>query len=315
MTMKRRLEPVDLAVAVGVFATILAAQFLWMAADGGIGGPTLAVVGEEQGSGIMSAMQWLQPALGRSIVEENVLSRTAAVDTQAAAFQFVQAVTSAERIGRSSSQYLDGIITRARDADRDQAGRIQHVIGRMIVSATLRGVRHDLVSATQPDGTYNHRLVQLAEATAGRMNEDSRTNREQNLGQAIVVASLGHVQAMDSNQERIGTALVRLARVNESFETAKAAEEQRAAVMLAAIRTETLAARMGQLAEVEPIAANVPYVAGRSLPEIPFSLMAAGSAAAILIFFVGLMIPSKNQGFSAAGSEEEKDSSSYRKTG
>ncbi|HEY3198367.1 MAG TPA: hypothetical protein VGJ57_10155 [Nitrospirales bacterium] len=315
--MKRRLEPVDLAVAVGVFATVLAAQFLWTAADGAIGGPTLAGVGEEQSSGIMSAMQWLQPALGRSIVEENVLRRTAAVGTQTAASQFVQAITAAEGIGRSSSQYLDGIITRAREADRDQAGRIQYVLGRMIVSATVRGVRHDLVSATHPDGTYNHQLVQLAEATAGRMNEDSRNNREQNLGQAIVVASLGHVQSMDSNQERIGTALVRLARVNESFETAKAAEEQRAAVMVAAIRTEALAARMGQLAEIESTGTNqpVPYAAPRALPEIPFSLMAAGSAAAILIFFVGLMVPSKNQGFGSAGSEEEKDSSSYRKTG
>jgi hypothetical protein len=315
--MKRRLEPVDLAVAVGVFATVLAAQFLWTAADGGIGGPTLAAMGEESGSGIMSAMQWLQPALGRSIVEENVLSRTAAVDTQAASFQFVQSVTSAERIGRSSSQYLDGIITRARDADRDQAGRIQHVLGRMIVSATLRGVRHDLVSATQPDGAYNQRLIQLAEATAGRMSEDSRNNREQNLGQAIVAASVGHLQSVDRNQERIGTALVRLARVQEFFETAKAAEEQMAAVMLAALRTEALAARMGQLAEGEPMGTNqpAPYAAARALPEIPFSLMAAGSAAAILIFFVGLMIPSRNQEFGAAGSEEEKGSSSYRRTG
>jgi hypothetical protein len=314
--MKRRLEPVDLGVAVGVFATVLAAQFLWTAANGGIGGPTFAGVGEEQSSGIMSAMQWLQPALGRSIVDENVLSRTAALDTQTAAFQFVQAVTSAEGIGRTPSQYLDGIISRARDADRDQAGRVQHVLGRMIVSATLRGVRHDLVSATHPDGTYNHRLVQLAEATAGRMNEDSRNNREQNLGQAIVAASLGHLQSLDRNQERIGTALVRLARVRESFETAKAAEEQKAAVMVAALRTEALAARMGQLEEVEPMGTNqaAPYVAASALPEIPFSVMAAGSAAAVLIFFVGLMVPSKNQEFDVAGSEEEKDSSSYRKT-
>ena len=315
--MKRRLEPVDLAVAVGVFATVLAAQFMWTAAMGGIGGPSIAAVGEQTGSGIMSAMQWLQPALGRSIVEQNVLSRTTAMDTQAAAFQFVQAVTSAERIGHSSSEYLEGIITRARDADRDQAGRVQHVLGRMIVSATLRGVRHDLVSATQPDSAYNQRLVQLADATAGRMNDDARNNREQNLGQAIVVASLGHLQSVNQDQERIGTALVRLARVQESFESVKAAEEQTAAVMLASLRTEALAARIAQLAAVEPAGTNqpAPYMAGRALPEIPVSLMAAGSAAAILIFFVGLMVPSKNQELGIAGSEEEKESSSYRKTG
>jgi hypothetical protein len=187
----------------------------------------------------------------------------------------------------------------------------------MIVSATLRGVRHDLVSATQPDGAYNQRLVQLAEATAGRMDDDSRNNREQNLGQAIVVASLGHLQSVDRNQERIGTALVRLTRAQESFEAAKAAEEQKAAIVLAALRTEALAARIGQLGEIEPTGMSqpVPYASARALPEIPFSLMAAGSAAAILIFFVGLMVPSKNQEFSAAGSEEDKDSSAYRKTG
>ena len=313
--MTRRLEPVDLAVAVGVFATVLGAQFLWTAASGEIGGPTAAAVGAEQGSGMTSAMQWLQPALGRSIVDKDVLGRTAAIDTQAAAFQFVQAATSAERIGRSF-QYLDGVITRARDADGDQATRVQHVLGRMIVSATLRGVRHDLVSATQPTGTYNLRLVGRAEATADRMNTDFRSNREQNLGQAIVAASIGHLQAMDHNQERLGTAVVRLARVQESFETAKAAEEQRAAVMLAAIRTEALAARLGQLAEAEPGGKEpVSYAAARALPEIPFSLIAAGSAAAILIFFVGLMVPNKTQEFDVAAGDEEKDASSYRRAG
>jgi hypothetical protein len=315
--MTRRLEPVDLAVAVGVFATVLGAQFLWTAASGEIGGRTVAAVGEEQGSGITSAMQWLQPALGRSIVDKDVLGRTAAINTQAAAFQFVQAATSAERIGHSF-QYLDGVITRAREADGDQAARVQHVLGRMIVSATLRGVRHDLVSATQPTGMYNLRLVGRAEAAADRMNTDFRSNREQNLGLAIVAASLGHLQAMDLNQERLGTAVVRLAQIQGSFETAaKAVEQQTGALTVAALRTEALAARLGQLAEAESLGSMepVPYAGARALPEIPFSLIAAGSAAAILIFFVGLMVPSKNQEVGIAAGDEEKDASSYRRAG
>ena len=207
--MKRRLEPVDLAVAVGVFATVLGAQFLWTAASGEIGGPTAAAVGAEQGSGMTSAMQWLQPALGRSIVDKDVLGRTAAIDTQAAAFQFVQAATFAQHLGGSSFQYLDGVITRARDADGDQATRVQHVLGRMIVSATLRGVRHDLVSATQPTGTYNLRLVGRAEATADRMNTDFRSNREQNLGQAhrcrVHWTPAGHGPQSGASRDGCGT--------------------------------------------------------------------------------------------------------------
>jgi hypothetical protein len=314
--MTRKLEPVDLAVAVGVFATVLAAQFFWTAASGEIGGPTVAAVGEEQGSGMTSAMQWLQPALGRSIVDKDLLGRSAAIDTQAAAFQFVQAATSAERIGRSF-QYLDGVITKARDSDGNQGERVQHVLGRMIVSATLRGVRHDLVSVTQLTGTYNLQLVGRAEETADRMNTDFRSNREQNLGQAIVASSLGYLQAVGHNQMRLGTAVVRLARVQGSFETAeKAAEQQTAALTVAALRTEALASQLGQPAEAESLGGNepVPYVAARALPEIPFSLVAAGSLAAILIFFVGLTVPSRKQE-GDVGWDEEKDGSSYRRAG
>jgi hypothetical protein len=313
--MTRRLEPVDLAVAVGVFSTVLAAQFLWTAASGQIGGPTVAV-GQEQGSKMTSAMQWLQPALGRSIVDKDILGRTAAIDTQAAAFQFVQAVTFAQHLGGSSFSYLDSVITRARDADGDQAARVQHVLGQMIVSGTLQGVRHDLVSATHPTGMDNLRLVGRAEATADRMNTDFRSNREQNLGQAIVAASLGHLQAVDHNQERLGTAVVRLAQIQGSYETAaKASEQQTGALMVAALRTEALAAGFGQFAEAEPMGSNVHvlYAEARALPEIPFSLIAAGSAAAILVFFVGLMVPSKNQEVDVAAGDEEKDAGSYRK--
>jgi hypothetical protein len=311
--MKRRLEPVDLAVAVGVVATVLAAQLFWTAANGGIGGPNPVGAGEMPASAIATAMQWLQPALGRTIVEQSVVDRTDGFETQTAASQFVQAVTAAQIA--SSSQPMDGIIGRARGAEDAEASRVQYVLGQMIVSGTLRGVRNDLVSATHIDGSYNRRLIALAGATAERMAEQFRNNRQQNLGQAIVAASVGHLQSIERNQQRLGTAVVRLAQVQKSFnEATRAAEEQKAAITVAILRTQALVAGSEQLAKAEPMAANAP-VSARALPEIPFSLIAAGSAAVVLIFFVGLMVPSRHEEFDADAGERAQSSGSYRRTG
>ena len=112
-------------------------------------------------------------------------------------------------------------------------------------------------------------------------------------------------------------AFVHLAQVQEGFRAAtKGTEEQRAAIMMAAVRTESLATRLGKLAEAEPMATKeLPYVAARALPDIPFSLIAAGSVATILIFFVGLMVPFKKEELGAEEIEEEKRASWYRRAG
>jgi hypothetical protein len=313
--MERKLEPVDLIVAVGLFATIVGACSFFIAANGGLSGSAQET--SSPPSEVMSARQWVQPALGQSIVEEAVLSRKALAGTRAAAFELVEALGMSAQFQQPPSGYLKSIVMRARTAEQEQAARVQHVIGQMVVNMTARGVRNGHLSASDPDSAYNRQWLDIAQSTAKRMDAEFQAYREANLGTMIIAASIGQTLANEQSQERLGAAMVRMAQVQDTYgEAIRAAEVQTAAVIMAALRTETLDGRLRELAEAEPAAGteSVPYVAARNFPEIPVSILVAGSAAAIGVFLVGLMWPSRKEGLSIAGSAEES-SRTYRKTG
>ena len=63
--MERNLEPVDLMVVVGVFATLLGGSLLFMATSGPFQTQTPEAASVNRSPDIMDAMQWIQPALGR----------------------------------------------------------------------------------------------------------------------------------------------------------------------------------------------------------------------------------------------------------
>ena len=314
--MKRKLEPVDLMVAVGVFATIVGACTFFIAANGRLTGNAQEMTNSSL-SGVMAAMQWIQPALGQSIVEKTVLARQAAADTQTAAFELIEAVGYAGQFQHPRYGYLERIMTRARTADEAQAARVQHVIGQMVVNMTARGVRNGHLSASDPDSAYNRQWLDIAQSTAERMDAEFQAYREANLGTMIIAASIAQTLANEQSQGRLGAAIVRMAQVQDTYgEALRAVEVQTAATMMAAIRTEALDGRLRELAEAEPAAGteSVPYVAARNFPEIPVSILVAGSAAAIGVFLVGLMWPSRKEELSIAENTEES-SRTYRKTG
>ena len=96
--MKRNLEPVDLMVAVGVFATLLGGALLFMATDGPIQTATPEGAPVNRSPDIMVAMQWVQPALGQGIVDDYLLRSKASEEMAGAAMTLNRSVMSVSRL-------------------------------------------------------------------------------------------------------------------------------------------------------------------------------------------------------------------------
>lgn len=313
--MERRFEPVDLVAAVGVFATIMGACTFFLAANGSLSSSVRETFSTPL-SAVTVAMQWLQPALGESIVERQVLQRNAVHDMQQAALQLVSAMEVAEEFGLAGHGYLDRIVARAQTAAEEQAGHIQFVMGRMIVNFTAQGVRNDQLSASALDGPYNGRWLEITQATHKRLRSEFEQHSQSNLGEAIVSASVAQIALQGQSQERLGTAIARIAYVQEVYrEASRAADVQSAAVMTAAFRTQALDGRLAELARAEPVGHPVvPYIPAHTIPDITMSVLVAGSAAAIAIFLMALTWSPRKAELSLAESNTEL-SSPYRKTG
>ena len=72
-------------------------------------------------------------------------------------------------------------------------------------------MRTGILSAGEPKGGYNNRMMRIAEATERRMQEAPRSRRQEDLGRAIVAASHWHAGLASRIQERVGNAVVRVA--------------------------------------------------------------------------------------------------------
>src|SRR5207247_2582630 len=109
------------------------------------------------------------------------------------------------------ARYWDSVSARAREVEMEHAGRVQYVLGRMIVNITTRGMRRS------PDGIFdNGRLIASALALETRMNQEFRTHHQSSVGQEIVAASLDHDRSVRQSQEALGKALVNVAQAQET---------------------------------------------------------------------------------------------------
>src|SRR5436853_4402020 len=223
--MKRTFEPVDLMVLVGVCATVLAGYLLYMATNGtiGAGAATTVPVSMGQTADIMDAMEWVQPALGQAIVDDQLLGREVPSETSAAAAEFNRATMIGHLLQNSSFEHFQSIRTHATDVEADHAARVQFVLGRSIVGFTARGVRTGVLSPDRLSGEYNRLMIAFTEATGHQMDEEFQNNHQANLGWAIVTAGQERARIVDRTQERTGTAVARATKTQEGYQEAEAA--------------------------------------------------------------------------------------------
>jgi hypothetical protein len=307
-----RIEPVDLMVAVGVFATVTAGILLFVATGGAAGwgfssGPSVQL-------GPASEAEWIQPVLGQAIVDSVLLERKASTEVRSAASALNRAVM-AGHLGADSREGTAEISRSFAGMETAHAARVQFVTGRFIVESTIRGVRTGALANAQTAAAFNSRIVSVGRQNQDRMERAFRDARQANIGQAIVVDTLAQIRMKERTQQDIGSAIVRVLKVQNDYQGALAqAQTQLASAALVAVRSEQMADRFAALAAGDRSAAQATATAEpRSWPEVSFGLLLAGSFALVCLFGVGLLMPAQEDTAVQPTIREEPAQSVYRR--
>ena len=223
--MQQRFEFMDLIVAVGLSATVVASGLLLMAANG----MQMRTAGWgllEQPTGYLSGMALLQPVLGQAIVDHTVLERSHDKNVAAATTQLDGLVFESKQWQHSPYGYLDSITTGASRAEAEHTARVQTVMGRSIVNFTRRGVRSGLWSSVERADQHNSRMIGVTEATGQKMDSAFLANWQPNIGRGIVTATQESDRRSTVRQERLGTAILERITVQEVYEPVRAAIQE-----------------------------------------------------------------------------------------
>jgi hypothetical protein len=286
--MQRRYEFVDLIVALGLFATIVAGGLLFMTANGTLSVSPSRQSSNEQLIGTLDGMHWLQPVLGQAIVGYVLLERRNDKAASAAATRVDSATAEYVRWRNSPFGYLDSIKTSAARADADHATRIQAVMGRAIVNFTGRGIRSGVLSSEEQVSGYNSRMIGETKVMGQRMDAQFLANWQPNLGRAIIAAGQDAVKLLTMMQERLGAAIVQLTTTQTTYERMRAAnQEQLGGASVVALQIELQARLSDQRGTREPPAMTV--AAQRAWPEIPTITIVVASVMLLGLFMAGLL--------------------------
>jgi len=206
--MQQRFEFMDLIVAVGLCATIVASGVLLMAANGmqirTVGWGSIA-----QPAGNPTGMDLLQPVLGQAIVDHAILERSHAKHAAAALIQLDGLALERNQWQHSPYGYLDSITIGASWAEAEHTARVQTVMGRSIANFTRRGVRSGLWSSVERAAHDNPHMIDVTEAMGQKMDHAFLANWQPNLG-----------------REQLGTAILEMATVQEAYEPVRAAIQE-----------------------------------------------------------------------------------------
>ena len=223
--MQQRFEFMDLIVAVGLCATIVASGVLLMAANGmqirTVGWGSIA-----QPTGNLTGMDLLQPVLGQAIVDHALLERRHAKHAAAAITQLDGLALEGNQWQRSPYGYLDSITIGASWAEAEHTARVQTVMGRSIVNFTRRGVRSGLWSSVERAAHDNPHMIGVTEAMGQKMDNAFLANWQPNIGRGIVAATQDSEKRLRLRQERLGTAILEMATVQETYEPVRAAIQE-----------------------------------------------------------------------------------------
>ena len=235
--MQRRFEFMDLIVAVGLCATIVASGLLLMAANGmQIRSVGRGAVGQPTDN--LTGIDLLQPVLGHAIVDHVLLERRHAKDAAAAITHLDALIFERNQSNHFPYSYLDSVTTGASWADSEHTARVQTVMGRSIVNFTRRGVRSGLWSSVERAAYDNPSMVSVTKAMGQNMDRAFLANWQPNIGRGIVVATQENEQRSTLRQEQLGTAILEMATVQEVYEPVRAAiQEQLGSATVVALRT------------------------------------------------------------------------------
>lgn len=138
--MGRKYDHVDVMTAIGLVATLFGGYLFVTAADGFWQAPSVPPMTAMTVSSDPSAgMAYLQPVLGRAILDEVLLDREAGAAVSAAARELNRAVTEYQRVSASLLSPLVLAELAAFGQEADHRARMQYVMGKAVVNHTRRG--------------------------------------------------------------------------------------------------------------------------------------------------------------------------------
>jgi len=285
----------DLIVAVGLSATIVASGVLFMAANGmqirtvgwgSVGQPTDNLTG----------MDLLQPVLGQAIVDHAVLERRHAKGAGAAIVQLDGLALESNHWQHSPYAYLDSITAGASWAEAEHASRVQTVMGHSIVNFTRRGVRSGLWSSVERAAQDNPHMIGMTEAMGQKMDRAFLANWQPNIGRGIVTATQESEKTLTSRQERLGTAILEMATAEEVYEPVRAAiQEQLGSATVVATMTGS---QQGGVTSDRLTADRVAFLSTEDhFPRISTTtIFIVASLLLISLFMMGLFVFSPRRG-------------------
>jgi len=307
--MPYRFNSIDILVGVGLCAIVFGAMVFVVATSGAflVSGPQLGVIEEALPS---TEAAWLQPALGRAIVERTMLQQRTDQITASATAEWNQATMAHRNLQAIQGGPFAFVMDRAVTIPREHDARVQAVMGRSIVNFTQRGIRSGVLSADLYLSDYNQGMIAATEARARRMHEEFASTWQSVLGRWIVDVSRDHMRRVAEVQEQLGAAIVHVTQAKMGLEGAWAANQYQLGSLMAAVdRTTTMDDGAGLLASADTTRPAATTSIGLPLiPDIPVGYLMAAALLLCGVFFGGLVL-------SAAAREAKALAEAKRNTG
>ena len=296
--MSYRYNTVDIIVGVGMCAILFGALLLFMAADGTYQVPGPQALSYQEDTGFQVGMNWLQPVLGQTVVDEALFERRTNQLLAQSISEWNRA-TVAEHDFRSFAGNPFGAVRQQADTmPADHQARVQGVMGRAIVNGTRRGIGSGALSADLYLSDYNSQMIRTVEMRGQHLDQEFTSTWQAMLGRNIVDAFQRYQERAAVNQERIGTALVHLAQIRQAADEGRAAiQSQLASLVVAAVRTQALSDRLTLLAAIQsfPEDTRVASTEPASLPEIPVGFLAAAGFLLMAVFFGAITLAAQRR--------------------
>jgi hypothetical protein len=252
-------------------------------------GPQPAVIEEGMPS---TEAAWLQPALGKAIVERALLQQRTDQISASATAEWNQALTAHRSLQAIPGGPFGFVMDRAVTVPQEHAARVEAVTGRAIVNFTQRGIRSGVLSADLYLSDYNQSMIAAAEARARRMHEEFSSTWQAVLGRWIVEVSREHMRRITGVQEQLGAAIVHVTQARMGLEGAWAVNQyQLGSLMAAADRMPGVGdhggmAASGDTARPEAAASmRLPLI-----PDVPVGYLFAAAMVLCGVFFGGLVL-------------------------
>jgi hypothetical protein len=292
--MSYRYNTIDILVGVGMCATIFGALFLFVAVNGTYQVSPHQPLALEQSTGIKDGISVLQPILGRAIVDQAVFDRHTDHTVAQSVSEWNRATMSYRTWQSGSRGLLGAVLNEARAIPATHIARVEGVMGRAVVNFTTYGVRHGLLSADRDGTLYNMKMIGTIESRGQRLRDGFTSTWQATIGRRIVEAGQHDWIQAGAIQERLGSALVRVAHAQLNAEKGRATQQERlASLIFASVRHEVSA---GHTMEPSVMASStIPSkdIPGASTeltpwPEISMSYLIAAGLLLAAVFFGGL---------------------------